>query len=205
MPLPAWATDPYSLFITEEEYDALPADVCKSIEVVDGAVIICASPSPRHQRILRNLSRALQDARPSDGPCIDVLPDTDMFYVEQNAQDSDKGQWFTMRRPDISVLYCLEGTGRLTSANVFTTVEITGPDSRQRDFQDKKAEYAGQRIPLYLIVVLDAQDTIKCMEEYRLDWSGRSYQLATVHHGVLHTELPEAMKLNVSFSELESV
>jgi hypothetical protein len=56
------------------------------------------------------------DARPSGGPCIDVLPDTDMFYVERNAHGSDKGQWFTMRRPDISVLYRLEGTARLTSA-----------------------------------------------------------------------------------------
>ncbi|MEU8118570.1 Uma2 family endonuclease [Spirillospora sp. NPDC049024] len=205
MPLPAWATDPYSLLVTEEEYEALPAEVCRSIEVVDGAVVVCASPSPRHQRILRNLTRALVDARPSGGPCIDVLPDTDMFYVEQNAHGSDKGQWFTMRRPDISVLYCLEGTARLTSANVFTTVEIAGADSRQRDFQDKKAEYAGQRIPVYLIVVLDASEAISVVEEYRLDWSGRSYQLAAVHHRVLSTELPEGMKVNVAFSELEGV
>ncbi|NDU77587.1 Uma2 family endonuclease [Actinomadura sp. DSM 109109] len=205
MPLPAWATDPYSLFVTEEEYEALPAEVSRSIEVVDGAVVICASPSPRHQRIMRNLTRALADARPSTGPCIDVLPDTDMFYVEQNAPGADEGQWFTMRRPDISVLYCLEGNARLTSASVFTTVEIAGSDSRQRDFQDKKAEYAGQRIPVYLIVVLDARESISCVEEYRLDWSGRSYQLAAVHHGVLGTELPEGMKVNVAFSELESV
>ncbi|MFB4305156.1 Uma2 family endonuclease [Actinomadura sp. GTD37] len=205
MPLPAWATDPSSLLITEEQYEALPEEVCKSIEVVDGSVIFCESPSPRHQRVLRNLARALADARPADGPCIDVLPDTDMHYVERNAHATDKGHRFTMRRPDISVLHCLEGNVKLTSASVFTAVEIAGFDSRQRDFQDKKAEYAGQRIPMYLIVVLDADETVHSVEEHRLDWSGRSYQLAAVHRDVLDTELPEGMKLSVSFKELESV
>lgn len=205
MPLPAWTTDPFSLLITKEEYEALPEDVAKSIEVVDGSVIVCESPSPRHQRILRNLTRALEDARPGNGPCIDVLPDTDMYYAEQNAHDTDKGQRFTMRRPDISVLYCLEGSAKLTSADVFIAVEIAGSDSRQRDFKDKKAEYAGQGIPVYLIVVLDTDDTIRSVEEYRLDWSGGNYQMATVHYWTLNSKLPEGMNVKVAFSELESV
>jgi Uma2 family endonuclease len=179
--------------------------VCKSIEVVDGSVVFCASPSPEHQRVLRNLTSALYEARPSGGPCIDVLPEIDMYYVERNTHVGAKGRRFTMRRPDISVLYCLDRGAKLTSTNVFTAVEIAGSDSRQRDFQDKKAEYAGQRIPMYLIIVLDPNEAIHSVEEYRLDWSGRSYQLATVHRDVLDTELPEGMKLNVTFSELESV
>lgn len=108
-------------------------------------------------------------------------------------------------RASSSVLYRLEGNAKLTSTNVFTAVEIAGFDSRQRDFQDKKAEYAGQRIPMYLVVVLDADEAIHSVEEYRLDWSGRSYQLATVHRNVLDTELPEGMKLSVGFGELEAV
>ncbi|TDB94200.1 hypothetical protein [Actinomadura sp. 7K534] len=75
MPLPAWATDPSSLLITREEYEALPAEVCKTIEVVDGSVIFCESPSPRHQRVQRNLTRALDNARPTGGPCITDLPE----------------------------------------------------------------------------------------------------------------------------------
>ncbi|NVI85861.1 Uma2 family endonuclease [Actinomadura sp. BRA 177] len=205
MPFPAWATDPYSLLITQEEYEALPEDVSKAIEVVDGSVVVCESPSPEHQRIMMNLCYALKAARPSGGPCIDVLPDTDVYYVEPHSHISDKARRFTMRRPDISILHCIERGSKLTSADVFTAVEIAGSDSRQRDFQDKKAEYAGQRIPVYLIVVLDAEETINSVEEYRLDWSGRSYQLAMVHRDVLATELPEGMKVNVTFSELESV
>lgn len=205
MPLPAWATDPSSLLITEEEYEALPSEVCKSIEVVDGSVVFCESPSPAHQRVLRNLTLALYNARPSSGPCIDVLPDTDMFYAEQNSHANKKGRRFTMRRPDISVLHCVERGSKMTSADVFTAVEIAGSDSKQRDFQDKKAEYAAQRIPVYLIVVLDTDDAIHSVEEYRLDWSGRNYQVAAIHRDVLDTDLPEGMKLKVAFSELESV
>lgn len=203
MPLPAWVADPSSLLITREEYEALPSEVCKTIEVVDGSVIFPESPSPRHQRVQRNLTRVLGNARPTGGPCLDVLPDTDMYYLE-DAAEGRKGR-FTMRRPDISVLYCLEGNAKLTSASVFTAVEIAGSGSQTRDFQDKKAEYAGERIPVYLIVVLDAEDLIRSVEEYRLDWSGRSYQLVAVHYDVLDTDLPEGMQLKVAFSELESV
>lgn len=204
MPLPAWATDPSSLLISREQYEALPSEVCRSIEVVDGSVIFCAPPSPRHQRVLKNLTRALENARPAGGPCIDVLPDTDMYYLDGQADHGKKGR-FTMRRPDISVLYCLEGNAKLTSASVFTAVEIAGADSQKRDFQDKKAEYASERIPVYLIVVLDSEDLIRSVEEYRLDWSGRSYQLAAVHYDVLETDLPEGMRVKAAFSELESV
>lgn len=35
-------------------------------------------------------------------------------------------------------------------------------------------------------------DGIGSVEEHRLDWSGRNYQLAAVHRMSLVTELPEA-------------
>ncbi|GAB2866333.1 hypothetical protein GCM10022221_78500 [Actinocorallia aurea] len=39
------ATDPASLQITEEQYERLPEEVARSIEVVNGMVIFCESPS----------------------------------------------------------------------------------------------------------------------------------------------------------------
>ncbi|MFI0486814.1 Uma2 family endonuclease [Actinomadura sp. 9N215] len=204
MPLPVWAADPYSLLITEEQYEALPEEVCKTIEVVDGSVVFCGSPGHEHQIVSHNLTNALRDARPPS-PCISVVQDLDMRYRCSNPQAKEKGRYFTVRRPDVSVLHCVERGSKVTSADVFTTVEIAGADSKQRDFQDKKAEYAAQRIPMYLIIVLDADDAIHSVEEYRLDWSGRNYQLAFVHRDVLDTELPEGMKINVTFSDLESV
>ncbi len=64
--------------------------------------------------------------------------------------------------------------------------------------------HAAQGIPVYLIVVMNGPE-LDSAEEYRLDWSGRNYQLVTVHRHSLITDLPENMKLNISFQQLEQV
>ena len=202
MAFPAWVTDPSSLLITEEEYEALPSEIAKSIEVVHGRVIFWESPTQVHQRVSRNLTIAFLAARPP-APCIDVLQDTDMRYRRRNPHVAREGKKFTFRRPDIAVLHCLKPGARMWSDDVVVAVEITSSDD-DVDFNDKRAEYAAQGIPVYLIVVMvDAQ--VDSIEEYRLDWSGRNYQLATVHRTNLVTELPENVKLDVSFASLEQV
>lgn len=202
MPLPAWARDPTCLLITEAEYETLPEEVCKSIEVVSGRVVARESPSPGHQRVSRNLTMALLTARPAS-PCRDVLQDTDMRYRHRNPHTSRGDEKFTFRRPDISLLRCLEPGAKLWSDNVLTAIEITSSDD-DVDFNDKRAEYAAQGIPVYLIVVMNA-DLIESIEEHRLDWSGRNYQLAAVHRNAFVAELPEGVKLDLSFAELERI
>ncbi|MCP2335966.1 Uma2 family endonuclease [Actinomadura rupiterrae] len=202
MTQPVWATDPSSLLISEQQYDALPEDVAHSIEVVAGNVIFCASPTPEHQMVAFRLQSALIAARPAQ-PCIQVFQDTDMKYAYVNLHITDERRRFTVRRPDVSVLRCIERGSRLTSADVLVAIEITSTNE-DTDFVDKKAEYAFQRIPVFLIVVME--DTrIHSVEEYRLDWAGRSYRLLTVHRGALTAELPEGVKLDVSFAELEEM
>jgi len=137
MALPAWATDPSSLLITEAEYEALPAEISKSIEVVNGRVVFCESPTPEHQRVSRNLTMVL-------------------LAVRQASPGS-----------------------RLWSDDVVIAIEITSSDD-EVDFNDKRAEYAAQGIPVYLIVAMDG-GRIDSVEEHRLDWSGRNYQLAAEH------------------------
>jgi Uma2 family endonuclease len=202
MAFPVWATDPSSLMITEEEYQALPAEICKSIEVVNGRVIFCESPSPSHQRVSRNLTMTFLVARPGT-PCIDVLQDTDMRYRHRNPHVVRAGKKFTFRRPDIVILRCLQPDALLWSDDVLVAVEITSSDD-DVDFNDKRAEYAAQGIPVYLIVVMSGAN-VDSIEEYRLDWSGRNYQLAAVHRNSLVTELPDNLKVSISFTELEQV
>jgi Uma2 family endonuclease len=202
MSLPAWATDPSILVITEADYEALPAEVCKTIEVVNGRVVFCESPTPGHQRVSRNLTMALLAARPA-APCLDVLQDTDMRYRNRNPHYSKDGRKFTVRRPDISVLRCLAPGARMWSDDVLVAIEITSSDD-DMDFNDKRAEYAAQGIPVYLIVVMN-DDGVDSVEEHRLDWSGRNYQLAAVHRRALVSVLPENVKIEVSFAELEQV
>lgn len=205
MSLPTWATDPSSLVVTEEQYEALPAEVCRTIEVVDGRVVFCESPTPGHQRVSRNLTMALLAARPNglDAPCVDVLQDTDMRFRSRNPHSTRDGKKFTFRRPDISVLRCLKPGARLWSDDVLVAIEITSSDV-EVDFNDKRAEYAAQGIPVYLIVVMDG-DRIHSIEEYRLDWSGRNYQLVLPHRGSLVVDLPEGMKVSISFEDLERI
>ena len=200
MDLPAWATDPTSLLITEKQYEALPEDIAHTIEVVDGRVVFCESPTPAHQTVSFNLAAALKMARPKD-PCIAVLQDTDMRYVYANVHRSAEGKNFTLRRPDVCVLWCLKPGNRLTSTDVFVAIEISSTNS-ETDFADKKAEYARQGIEVYLIVVM-VEDRVHSIEEYRLDWSRRNYQLVTAHRDALRVSLPEGLRLDVSFTELE--
>ena len=149
MGMPAWATDPSSMLITEADYEALPSEICRSIEVVDGRVIFCESPTPSHQRVSRNLTMALLTARPPS-PCIDVLQDTDMRFRHRNPHVTRVGKQFTLRRPDVVVLRCLAPSAQLWSDDVVVAIEITSSDE-DTDFNDKRAEYAAQGIPVYLI------------------------------------------------------
>ncbi|MFC5183409.1 Uma2 family endonuclease [Actinomadura harenae] len=202
MTQPVWATDPSSLLISEEQYEALSEDVAHSIEVVEGNVIFCQSPTPEHQMVAFRLQTALMAARPSE-PCVQVFQDTDMRYAFVNPHITDERKRFTLRRPDLAVLRCIERGSKLTSADVLVAVEITSTNE-DTDFVDKKAEYAFQRIPVFLIVVME-NTRIHSVEEYRLDWAGRAYRLVTVHRGALTTELPETIKLDVPFSTLEEM
>lgn len=101
------------------------------------------------------------------------------------------------------VLRCLQPGALLWSDDVLVAVEITSSDD-DMDFNDKRAEYAAQGIPVYLIVVMNDVE-IDSVAEYRLDWSGRNYQLVAVHRHSLTTELPEGMKLDIHFDQLEQV
>lgn len=167
-----------------------------------GRVIFRESPSPEHQRVSRNLTIALLATRPAS-PCMDVLQDTDMRYRHRNPHVAGGGKRFTFRRPDIAVLRCLQPGARLWSDDVLVAIEITSSDD-DVDFNDKRAEYAAQGIPVYLIVVMDGA-RVDSVEEHRLDWSGRNYQLAAVHRRSLIAELPEGVKIDVAFTDLEQV
>ena len=74
---PGWFDDlPESM--TEAEYRELSEEVSRTIEIVHGHVIKCESPVPRHNRIARRLSFALEAARSPVGPCLTVETDVDV-------------------------------------------------------------------------------------------------------------------------------
>ncbi len=56
------------------EYEALPEDICRRIEIVDGAIMVNAAPRRLHQDICRRLANALEAAC---GPALAISTDVD--------------------------------------------------------------------------------------------------------------------------------
>lgn len=58
--LPDWMDLPDGM--SAEDYNALPEEICRRIEIVDGAIIVNAAPRRLHQDISRRLANALEAA-----------------------------------------------------------------------------------------------------------------------------------------------
>lgn len=198
MTLPIWATDPESLLLTEEQYEELPDHVRRSVEVIDNHVVFLHSGSVEHSRVARRLADVIERARPP-APCIAVSTEVDMHYAKHH-QDA-KGTVFSFRRPDVTVHRCLERGAKLDTRQVLVAVEIVSPGSEQTDLVQKVAEYAREQIPLYLVITLDDKLFVKHVQEFRLDWSRRAYQLVAVHDGEL--DITDPFPFFVMFAELD--
>jgi Uma2 family endonuclease len=193
--LPAWAADPEMLAIDEVVFDSLPVEVQKRIEVLDGLVILCRSGSPEHNIIARRLANALEAAKPAE-PCTRVVTDIEMHYTHHRPNAG-----FSFRRPDAVVYRCIERGRKVTTADVLLAVEVVSPGSEYIDTVDKRAEYAAEGIPTYLVVHLGSELELKIVQEYRLDWASGTYILAQTHQEIL--VLKEPFSLVVPFTQLD--
>jgi Uma2 family endonuclease len=190
MTTPDWYSLPET--ITEDDYEALPEDVCRTIEVVYGHVIRCQSPSPEHNRVARRLANAIESARSPAGPCMKV--DTDIDVVLWRVPG------FTFRRPDVVVYECLEVPGiKPPASRTKLVAEITSPSTKQEDLVDKVAQYAAAGIPIYLVVIMDDKYEILGIREFHLAATG-TYRLHAEHRGILRLEYP--VRADIAFSDL---
>ena len=89
--------------MTAEEYEALPEDISKMIEIVDGNVVFCESPTRDHQRAGRRLANLIeQHARSAMSrgyECLEVN-----IGVDLRLRDIP----LCNRRPDVIVYKCLD-------------------------------------------------------------------------------------------------
>jgi Uma2 family endonuclease len=145
--------------ITLDIYKALPEDISKQIEVVDGWIVRCESAEPTHQTIQRNFTNHLWTAVKAHDTrkrsCHRVLHDIDVLIA-----DAPK---LHFRRPDVVAYRCVDKDrgpwGRKPYASDCVIVlEIVSADSVATDLRDKRAEYAGAGIPHYWIVRLTDND-----------------------------------------------
>lgn len=190
MSRPGWFDD-LPEYLTEAEYRGLPEDIAGSIEVVHGHVIRCESPVPRHNRIARRLSFALETARSPSGPCLTVETEIDVILW--------RVPHFTFRHPDVVVYECIDDPARRPTAQETVLVaEVSSPSTASEDLLDKKAQYAAAGIPMYLVVVLDDKYDIWEIREFHLDAAASAYRLHAVHRSVLELEQPVPLTLPLS-------
>jgi len=167
------------------DYRAVPPDG-KTYQILDGNVYVTPAPSPRHQRICRELFRRLDEhvRRHGSGEVffspIDVIlgphdiVQPDLVVVAEPGQVSDRG---------------IEGAPRLV-------VEVLSRTTRDHDLGVKTQRYAALGVPHYWIVDPEAR-RIECLRledgRYRRiaplesdtilrhpDWPGLRIELAGV-------------------------
>lgn len=187
---PGWFDD-LPEYMTEAEYSELSEEISRTIEIVHGHVIKCESPVPRHNRIARRLSFALEAARSPAGPCLTVETDVDVVLWRVPR--------FTFRRPDVAVYKCIDDPSKKPSSQeTVLVVEVTSPTTAREDLVDKRAQYATAGIPLYLVVVLDEKYDIWEIREFHLDAAAAAYRLHAVHRSVLELEQPVRLTLPIA-------
>lgn len=178
--------------MSEAEYGALSEELSRQVEVVHGYVIVCESPTPRHQRVSRRLASALEASRPKE-PCANVEMDTDVVLWRVPK--------FTFRRPDVVVYRCQEDdNAKPEGADVLLAIEISSPSTEREDLVDKMAQYAAAGIPAYLVIRMSRDGDIIDAREFHLNAATRQYRLESVlEHGVV---LTYPFKVAVPFEEL---
>ncbi|MEX5636896.1 Uma2 family endonuclease [Parafrankia sp. FMc2] len=164
--------------VTAAEYEALPEEIARAIEIVDGYVIFCEAPTPEHQtagrRLANLLERHAQEAtRSGRYGCLTVNNDVDLRLRDVPLLN---------RRPDVILYRCLDRAGgeRLRAEHALLVVEIVSPGSETQDTTDKLGEYARAGIPHYWITRLDS-DGVTSIERFALDRASMRYKhLGTV-------------------------
>src|SRR5467141_1008854 len=150
--------------LSAAEYERLPEEICRRIEVVDGAIIVSAAPRRLHQDIARRLANALEAAC---RPGLAVSTDIDLRMRDVPLLN---------RRPDVVVYDAsLPDDAVLRPQHCILVAEVMSPGSVTTDQTDKPAEYAAAGIGHYWRMEHDADLSGLSVFCYRLDPTTGTY------------------------------
>lgn len=166
------------------DYEALPEEVSRQIEILDGTVKVSLSPSREHQRVARRLANALETAV------------SDAFAVETDVDLRLRDVPLLLRRPDIAVFDAsLPNAEPLRPDHCLVVVEVMSPGSVTADRMDMPTEYAASGIPHFWRVEIG--DSMISVFRYRLDPATRSYGLTSLDKGKLVISDPVELELDL--------
>lgn len=170
--------------LTVADYEALPEEVSRQIEILDGTVKVSPSPSREHQRVARRLANALEAAV------------SDEFAVETDVDLRLRDVPLLLRRPDIVVFDAnLPNNEPLRPDHCLIVVEVMSPGSVTADRMDKPTEYAASGIAHFWRVEID--DSTISVFRYRLGQRTRTYEMADKDTGKLVISDPVEMELDL--------
>lgn len=163
--------------ITLDLYLDMPEDIAERVEVEDGRIIHCESPSPSHKRIQRNLVAALLDHIEKHDleahTCHEVNSALDVLFAEVPR--------FHYRRPDAIMYRCvpMDRGGRWKdkplAADVIIAVEVVSMSTITEDLYTKRELYAQAGIPHYWIIRMAGDDGVAVSVERLTRTADRTY------------------------------
>ncbi|MEU1208426.1 Uma2 family endonuclease [Nocardia sp. NPDC005825] len=187
-------------------YLAMPEDIARTVEIRDGMIVHCESPSPNHVAISDNIKGALREAvskRSGDLPCLRASGELDMLISEVP---------FHYKRPDAIVYRCIdEPRGRWKTkpmaSDTLLVVEVVSPNTVTADLVEKRAEYARLGIPSYWIVRMVQDDgPAASIEMLRLTADG-TYISETVslraRGDALAVDVADPLDVTISWNRLD--
>ena len=180
----------YPIPMTAADYDALPEEDSRNIEVVDGAVILSPSPRRSHQHVARHLAHALEGAV---GRHLAVEMDVDLRLRDVPLLN---------RRPDI-VAYdaALPDDAVLRPEHCVLVVEVMSPGSVTTDQIDKPAEYAAAGIEhFWRVENVAVADRSLTVYRYQLDPMTHAYAVTGIDTSTL--KITEPVELTLDLADL---
>jgi|SRR5437773_6340318 len=173
---------------TYEDYCVLPQDFNRH-EVIEGDHIATPSPTPRHQRVLKNLQFILEaHIRSRDLGTLLAAP-MDVLFAATSVVQPDL-LFINKERLNIITETNIQGAPHLV-------VEILSPSTAAIDRGGKMSLYAKYGVPHYWIVDSDRLT----LEMYELE--GRSYRLAAQFEKDDRAQSPLFPGLVIPIAELD--
>ncbi len=182
--LPDWMSHADGLNVAD--HDALSEEICRRIEVIDGAVVVNVAPSRRHQHIACRFAGALDAAI------------GERFAVAINVDLRLRDAPLLNRRPDIVVYDAsLPDDAVLRPENCLLVVEVMSPGSITADQTHKPAEYAAVGIEHFWRIEQECTPTVF---RYRINPTTQLYMCAGIDTETVAVTDP--VKLTVVLADL---